>query len=114
MVGNKVDLYDNSNAREIEISFAEGQRFAKKINAENFFEVSAKSGEGVSSLFEELAISLHNEGKKKDDDSSISLHKRRRNTADYYDDLNETGEVDPEKINYTLYPNGKYFWCCNT
>ena len=86
----------------IEISFSQGKRFAKEIGAENAYEVSAKTGEGVNSLFEEIAISLHGDERKAEDDTSISLHKRRKNAADFYDDLNQTGEVDPEKINYSL------------
>ena len=107
LVGNKLDLYESSDdSRGIEISFSQGKRFAKEIGAENAYEVSAKTGEGVNSLFEEIAISLHGDGRREDDETSISLHKRKRNTADFYDDLNQTGEVDPEKINYSLYPNG--------
>ena len=45
LVGNKIDMEDKRV-----ISFQEGEKYAKKNNI-NFFEVSAKSGKGVTELF---------------------------------------------------------------
>ena len=45
LVGNKIDMEDKRV-----ISFQEGEKYAKNNNI-NFFEVSAKSGKGVTELF---------------------------------------------------------------
>jgi GTPase SAR1 family protein len=48
-VGNKIDL----EARDVE--YAEGEEFAKSINAQSYLECSAKSGVGVEEIFGEIA-----------------------------------------------------------
>ena len=48
LVGNKIDMEDKRV-----ISFQEGEKYAKNNNI-NFFEVSAKSGKGVTELFNNL------------------------------------------------------------
>ena len=48
LVGNKIDMEDKRV-----ISYQEGEKYAKKNNI-NFFEVSAKSGKGITELFNNL------------------------------------------------------------
>ena len=49
LVGNKQDLFENDELVDKE----EAQKYATEINA-TFYEVSAKTGEGIDKLFEEL------------------------------------------------------------
>ena len=52
LIGNKIDLNDNR-----EISFEEGEKFAKEKNF-LFYEVSARSGEGIQILFNNYIFPL--------------------------------------------------------
>jgi Ras-related protein Rab-6A len=52
LIGNKIDLNDNR-----EISFEEGEKFAKDKNF-IFYEVSARSGEGIQNLFNNYIFPL--------------------------------------------------------
>jgi small GTP-binding protein len=49
LIGNKIDLKN-----ERLVSTAEGEKFAKEIQASNFIETSAKYGENVEKAFENL------------------------------------------------------------
>ncbi|MFX0095341.1 MAG: Rab family GTPase [Candidatus Hodarchaeota archaeon] len=53
LVGNKSDLEEQR-----EISLEQGEEKAKTINADIFFETSAKTGTQVSEMFEMLALNL--------------------------------------------------------
>ena len=98
LVGNKSDIYDNTvGSQQVEVSNQEGEEARISIGAEELHEVSAKTGEGVNTLFENIALALHDcDVGDNSDDHSFSLHKKKRNkkTADYYDDLNQTGVID--------------------
>jgi GTPase SAR1 family protein len=59
LIGNKIDLREDEN--EIEkvkknnesiVSFEEGLKFSKEVNADGFFECSALKGIGVKEIFE--------------------------------------------------------------
>ena len=62
LVANKVDLPNK------EIETEEGQDLAKKYNA-NFFEISALTGLGISTIFENIANEIYN----------FKLEKKRQN-----------------------------------
>ena len=59
LVGNKCDL-----ANERQVSFEEGENFAKKYNIK-FFEASAKDGTNVNELFFHLANEIYQDDKSK-------------------------------------------------
>ena len=60
LVGNKNDIYDNTiGSQAPEVSAEEGEQVSLKIGADAHFEVSAKTGEGIESLFQEIALGLH-------------------------------------------------------
>ena len=63
--------------------------------------MSAKTGEGVDTLFKDIALTLH-ESDEPSEDNSFSLHKKNRNykkrAGDFYEDLNKTGAVDPNYV----------------
>ena len=54
LVGNKIDLSD-----EIKIATEDGKRMEARIKAIKFYETSAKTGENVSIIFEDLAEKIH-------------------------------------------------------
>lgn len=49
VVANKIDLNDQRK-----VSKSSGQEFMKEIGAARFFEVSAKTGEGIKEMFQEI------------------------------------------------------------
>jgi len=53
LIGNKVDLKESRA-----VSFEQGSDLAKKINASDFFETSAKSGINVKEVFKNLALNV--------------------------------------------------------
>ena len=65
LVGNKNDMEDKRV-----ISFQEGEKYAKK-NDINFFEVSAKSGKGVTELFNNLINGVMEKILKKNEKEEI-------------------------------------------
>ena len=54
LVGNKIDLID-----EIQIRGEEGGELMKKIKASTFYETSAKTGEKVNKIFQDIAIKIY-------------------------------------------------------
>ena len=65
LVGNKIDMEDKRV-----ISFQEGEKYAKKNNI-NFFEVSAKSGKGVTELFNNVINGVMEKILKKNEKEEI-------------------------------------------
>ncbi|MHA1985825.1 MAG: Rab family GTPase [Promethearchaeota archaeon] len=55
LVGNKIDLKESRA-----VSFEEGNELAKKIDASDFFETSAKDGMNVQDAFKKLAVKVLN------------------------------------------------------
>ena len=53
LIGNKVDLKESRA-----VSFEEGNELAKKIDASDFFETSAKYGQNVQDSFKKLAVKV--------------------------------------------------------
>ena len=53
LIGNKVDLKESRA-----VSFEEGNEFAKRIDASDFFETSAKYGKNVRDAFKKLAVKV--------------------------------------------------------
>ena len=52
LVGNKIDLYESSD-----VSIEEAESYAKEVNIK-YFGVSAKTGEGVKELLDDISYSL--------------------------------------------------------
>ena len=65
LVGNKIDMEDKRV-----ISFQEGEKYAKNNNI-NFFEVSAKSGKGVTELFNNVINGVMEKILKKNEKEEI-------------------------------------------
>lgn len=55
LVGNKIDLVE-----EIKVTSDEGEKLATQIKAINFYETSAKTGQNVNEIFEEISNAVHN------------------------------------------------------
>jgi small GTP-binding protein len=53
LIGNKVDLKESRA-----VTFEEGNELAKKIEASDFFETSAKFGKNVQDAFKKLAVKV--------------------------------------------------------
>ena len=67
LVGNKCDLVN-----ERQVSFEEGENYAKKFNIK-FFESSAKDGTNVNELFFYLANEIYKDDKTKGKDMGIKI-----------------------------------------
>lgn len=70
LVANKIDLKEESA-----ISFEMGKEYAEKENL-MFYEISAKTGEGIGKLFSEIAAVLPKEPRKQKDRGRLKKPKR--------------------------------------
>jgi Ras-related protein Rab-6A len=70
IVGNKADMRDANDATQV--TAQEGEALAQKLNC-YFAEVSAKSGNGVSDLFTQIAQKMPQETKPAADAQAVSL-----------------------------------------
>lgn len=59
LVGNKADIDQGKTAYKRQVTKEEGQQFMKKHNLDYFTEVSAKTGEGITSLVKYIAKALY-------------------------------------------------------
>lgn len=69
LVGNKVDLIEDRK-----VTYEEGLKLAESMNI-SFIEVSALSGEGVHSMFDQMARLLIDQLNVKNQDEGIHLDK---------------------------------------
>lgn len=75
IVGNKIDL-----ASERCVSQEDGKSLAK-LYGTPFYEVSAKTGENISTVFSDLAAALHKKNKKsaEHNNGNVSLSETKKN-----------------------------------
>jgi GTPase SAR1 family protein len=81
LIGTKIDLREDKeeieNAKKYNdkiVSFEEGLKFSKEINADGFFECSAKKGIGVKEIFESaIKLKFGNNGSEKKDGGCILM-----------------------------------------
>ena len=102
LVGNKSDIYDNTAGSQApEVSAEEGEKVAVEIGADAHCEVSAKTGEGIDSLFEDIALTLHEcDNGEEADDHSFSLKRRKKNKPkNVFDDFNGKDLMDQDILN---------------
>ena len=66
LIGNKSDLVDNR-----EVSYEEGKKFLDEPEVINFYETSARTGENIKKIFEEVGIVLYKDYIKYKDEGSL-------------------------------------------
>ena len=66
LIGNKSDLKDKR-----EVTYEEGAKYLEDDRIMSFYETSAKTGENVSKLFEEIGIALYKDYRKYKSDESM-------------------------------------------
>lgn len=69
LLGNKEDLSDTQR----KVSFSQGQEIAERINAAYFFEVSARTGLGITELKEYMARTISENEHRLNKDSGVDL-----------------------------------------
>ena len=96
LIGNKLDL---SEGREV--SYEEGNNKCKELKLDGFLEVSAKSGEGLTELFQKITELLYNDIFE---DSKINIkEKQKLKNLTYEEEGNNTNSA----------PQKKCLACCN-